>query len=69
MIQDGTNGLLVRGNPPDVEGLASAFVRYACDPEQRRAHGEAARRRAVEHFDSRAHAKRLQDELLRVVGR
>ena len=69
MIQDGTNGLLVRGNPPDVEGLASAFVRYACEPEMRRAHGEAARRRAVEHFDSRAHAKRMQDELLRVVRR
>ncbi len=69
MIQDGTNGLLVRGNPPDVEGLASAFVRYATEPSLRRAHGEAARRRAVEHFDSRAHAKRLQDELLRVVGR
>ncbi|MEA2747060.1 MAG: hypothetical protein QOI41_1203 [Myxococcales bacterium] len=69
MIEDGKNGLLVRGNPPDVEGLAAAFVRYACAPELRRAHGQAARERAVEHFDSRAHAKRLQDELLRVVPR
>ena len=69
MIEDGTNGALVRGSPPDVEGLASAFVRYACEPETRRAHGAAARQRAVLHFDSRAHAKRMQDELLRVVGR
>ena len=69
MIEDGTNGALVRGSPPDVDGMASAFVRYACEPETRRAHGFAARQRAVEHFDSRAHAKRMQDELLRVVGR
>ncbi len=67
MIEDGT-GLLVRGHPPDVDGLAAAFVRYACEPELRRAHGAAARARAVEHFDSRAHAKRLQDELLRVAA-
>lgn len=66
MIEDGKNGLLVRGNPPDVEGLATAFVRYACDAELRRAHGEAGRQQARDHFDSRAHAKRLQDELLRV---
>jgi len=69
MIDDGQNGFLVRGHPPDVEGLAAAYVKYACDPELRRRHGEAARKRAVEHFDSRAHAKRMQDELLRVVGR
>lgn len=67
MIDDGQNGMLVRGHPPDVEGLAKAFVRYACEPELRKQHGEAARKRAVEHFDSRAHAKRMQDELLRVV--
>jgi glycosyltransferase involved in cell wall biosynthesis len=69
MIDDGQNGILVRGHPPDVDGLAAAFVRYAGDAELRRKHGEAARRRAVEHFDSRAHAKRMQDELLRVVRR
>ena len=69
MIDHGQNGMLVRGHPPDVEGLAAAFVRYACEPELRKQHGAAARRRAVEHFDSRAHAKRMQDELLRVVRR
>jgi glycosyltransferase involved in cell wall biosynthesis len=67
MIDHDRNGLLVRGSPPDVDGLASAFVRYACDADLRRAHGEAARTRAREHFDSRAHARRMQDELLRVV--
>lgn len=69
MIEHDTNGMLVRGNPPDVNGLAKAFVRYACEPDARRAHGAAARKRAVDHFDSRAHAKRMQNELLRVVGR
>lgn len=69
MIDDGVNGALVRGHPPDIHGLAEAFLRYATDPELRRTHGEASRRRAVDHFDSRAHAKRMQDALLRVVGR
>lgn len=68
MIEEDT-GILVSGHPPDVEGLAAAFVRYATDANLRRSHGDAARARAVAHFDSRAHAKRIQDELLRVAKR
>jgi glycosyltransferase involved in cell wall biosynthesis len=65
MIEDGVNGRLVRGSPPDMDGLAEAFVRYACDPDLARRHGEVARGRACAHFDSREHAGRIQKEILR----
>ena len=68
MVEHDVTGILVRGAPPDVEGLASAFIRYAGDPDLRQKHGVQARVRAVREFDSRAHALKMQKELLRVAA-
>lgn len=65
MIDDGISGALLAGAPPDIDGLAKAFVRYFRDSEMRRRHGNAARLRIEKDFDSRNHARALQDEMLR----
>ena len=51
-----------------VARLADAFVRYARDPELRARQGVAARARVVRDFDARAHARRIQDEIVRTAG-
>ncbi len=48
LVETERSGLLVP--PEDAEGLAGALRRLAEDPEARRRLGEAAHRRAVEHF-------------------
>jgi glycosyltransferase involved in cell wall biosynthesis len=65
MLADGETGALVSGSPPDVPGLAEQMVRYARDPDLRARQGRAARRRIEESFDARAHAKAIEDEILR----
>jgi glycosyltransferase involved in cell wall biosynthesis len=66
MIEDGASGTLVRGSPPDVEGLAAGILRYAREPALRARHGKAARARVEQHFDGRAHARVVEREILRV---
>jgi glycosyltransferase involved in cell wall biosynthesis len=66
MVEAGVSGALIGGDPPDAAGMAAAFVRYLRDPELRRRHGAAARRRAELLFDARAVALRLQEEMLRI---
>ena len=39
MLDDGVEGALVRGTPPDVEGLAAAMLRCFREPERRREQG------------------------------
>jgi glycosyltransferase involved in cell wall biosynthesis len=68
MIDDGVEGRLARGQPPDIAVLAEACLDYFFDPEMRRRHGAAARKRVERDFDARKHARRLQDEMFRVVG-
>jgi glycosyltransferase involved in cell wall biosynthesis len=68
MIEDGVEGRLARGRPPDIEALAEACLSYFFDPEIRRCHGAAARKRIERDFDARKHARALQDEMFRVVG-
>jgi glycosyltransferase involved in cell wall biosynthesis len=68
MIDDGVEGRLVRGRPPDIEALAAACLDYFHDPETRRRHGVAARKRIERDFDARKHARTLQDEMFRIVG-
>jgi glycosyltransferase involved in cell wall biosynthesis len=68
MIDDGVEGRLARGQPPDIEALAEACLSYFFDPEMRRRHGAAARKRIERDFDARTHARTLQDEMFRIVG-
>ncbi len=65
MLDHERTGLLAVGDPPDVVGLAHAIARYASDPGLAKRHGQAGRRRVLEHFDARPHADRIADELLR----
>jgi glycosyltransferase involved in cell wall biosynthesis len=71
MMQDGVTGEVVRfeaegegASGPSVERLADAFVRYAQDAALRQLQGAAARLRILRDFDARAHARRIQDEIL-----
>jgi glycosyltransferase involved in cell wall biosynthesis len=68
MIDDGVEGRLARGQPPDIEALAQACLDYVTDPELRRCHGAAARKRVERDFDARKHARTLQEEMFRSVG-
>ena len=68
MIDDGVEGRLLCGRPPDIAGLAEACLAYFRDPELRRRHGTACRKRIERDFDARKHALRLQDEMFRIVG-
>jgi glycosyltransferase involved in cell wall biosynthesis len=68
MIDDGVEGRLARGRPPDVEALAEACLNYISDRPMRRRHGVAARKRVERDFDARKHARTLQDEMFRIVS-
>jgi glycosyltransferase involved in cell wall biosynthesis len=68
MVDDGATGLLARGRPPDIEGLANHLLTYVRRPDLRAAHGAAGRARAVREFDSAVHGRRIQQELLDAAG-
>jgi glycosyltransferase involved in cell wall biosynthesis len=68
MLADGETGALVRGTPPDVDGLAAQFVRYMRDPELRAKQGRAARARIERDFDGASHGRAIQDEIVRTSG-
>lgn len=69
MIDDGIEGRLLRGRPPDIAALAEACLDVLADPEAWRLRGLAARRRIERDFDARAHARTLQEAMLRAAGR
>jgi glycosyltransferase involved in cell wall biosynthesis len=69
MIDDRVEGRLVRGTPPDIEGIAAACLDYFSNAEMRLQHGRAARLRVERDFDARTHARILQDELIRAAER
>jgi glycosyltransferase involved in cell wall biosynthesis len=60
MLDEGVEGTLVRGTPPDVPGLAAAMLRCFREPEHRRQQGAAARARVLRDFDGRRHATRIE---------
>ncbi len=64
MIENGRTGILVPAR--DAAGLAQAIESLFHGPERRRAMGEAARRFAEQHFERRAAAAHLCEELRRV---
>ena len=68
MIDDGVEGRLACGRPPEIVALAEACLGYFFDPEMRHLHGSAARKRIELNFDARKHARTLQDEMFRVVS-
>jgi glycosyltransferase involved in cell wall biosynthesis len=68
MIDDGVEGRLACGKPPDIAALAEACLGYFVDPQLRLSHGAAARRRIERDFDARKHARKLQEEMFRITG-
>ncbi len=68
MLADGTTGTLVRGVPPDVDGLAAQYTRYLRDPALREAHGRAGRARVERDFDGATQARRIQNEIVQAAG-
>ncbi len=69
MIDDGIEGRLVPGRPPDIAALAEACLDVLADPEAWRRRGLAARRRIERDFDARTHARTLQAAMLHAAGR
>ena len=68
MIDDGIEGQLVCGAPPDLDGMARACVEYFRNPELRNSHGSAARAKVERSFDARAHAEVIERELRRAAA-
>ena len=78
MLDDGSTGTAVLFEPSSggdegastlaVERLADAFVRYAVDPAMRLRQGAAGRARILSDFDARAHARRIQHEIILASG-
>ena len=68
MMDDGVEGRLLCGRPPDIAGLAECCLQYFSDRELCHRQGNAARRRIERDFDARKHALRLQDEMFRIAG-
>ena len=65
---DPGSGQLIRGVPPDVDGIAASFVRYFRDPDLRRSQGRSARERIVMDFDASRQAKKIQNEIVLASG-
>ena len=55
-------------SPAAIARLADAFVRYAGDAALRARQGVAARQRVLVEFDARAHARRIQREIVLAAG-
>jgi glycosyltransferase involved in cell wall biosynthesis len=68
MLKGGETGALVRGAPPDVDGLAAQILRYLRDPELRAAQGRAGRARVERDFDGATQARKIQNEIVRTSG-
>jgi glycosyltransferase involved in cell wall biosynthesis len=69
MITDRVEGRLLRGAPPDIEGLASACLSYLSDGAIRARHGAAARARVERDFNASKNTRFLMEEMLRVARR
>jgi sugar transferase (PEP-CTERM/EpsH1 system associated) len=67
LVDEGRTGELCA--PRDVEALARALECYVTDADRRRAHSEAARRRAVERFSLERMVERYLDTYDELLGR
>jgi glycosyltransferase involved in cell wall biosynthesis len=68
MVTAGHDGILVRGRPPDIEGLAEACLLYHRDEKRRRDDGAAGRRKAETEFNARVHSQRIESVLWTAAG-
>jgi glycosyltransferase involved in cell wall biosynthesis len=66
VVHEQTGLLSAIPNASDHEGLTRCMQRYARDPSERRAHGEAGRQRILAEFEAQAHAHKLRDILERI---
>src|SRR5262249_6549920 len=64
MVEPGRTGTLLRGQPPDVDGLAVAMRDYLRDPGRRAAEGSAARAVIEQRFDGARHGRAIQREIV-----
>lgn len=69
MVRNGREGALLRGAPPDTDGMARACRDALTEREKWRVRGLAARRRVERHFDARPHAAAIQSILLHLAGK
>jgi glycosyltransferase involved in cell wall biosynthesis len=67
MIEPGRTGTLVRGTPPDLDGLARAMAAYLVDPARRASEGAAGRAHIERHFDARNHGRAIEHEIVHVI--
>jgi glycosyltransferase involved in cell wall biosynthesis len=67
MVETGRTGTLLRGTPPDIEGLAVAMRDYARDPARRITEGAAARQRIEQQFDAARHGRTIESEIVNVI--
>jgi glycosyltransferase involved in cell wall biosynthesis len=65
---DPSCGQLIAGSPPDVPGMAAAFLRYFSSLDLRRSQGKNARARIVVDFDASRQAKKIQNEIVLASG-
>lgn len=63
MVEDGVTGALVP--PGNIDALAAACATYARDELRRMRHGHAARERILRDYDAQAHAREVEEILVR----
>jgi glycosyltransferase involved in cell wall biosynthesis len=63
MVEPGT-GALLRGDPPDIDGLARTMRDYLGDPARRAAEGAAARALIEQRFDAARHGRAVEAEIV-----
>jgi glycosyltransferase involved in cell wall biosynthesis len=66
MVAPGT-GVLLRADPPDLDGLAAAMRDYLRDAIRRAAEGAAARALVEQRFDGSLHGQTIQREIVTVL--
>ncbi|BCK77287.1 group 1 glycosyl transferase [Acetobacter aceti NRIC 0242] len=69
MVRNVREGVLLRGTPPDTDGMARACHDALTNREKWRGRGLAARLRVERHFDARPHAAAIQSILLHLAGK
>jgi len=67
MVETGRTGTLLRGDPPDVLGLAMTMRDYLRDPARRAVEGAAARALIEHRFDGARHGRAVQREIIEVI--